>query len=39
MERFVYNLKDEDGTAIAAMLYHPPRPCANPGPGAMMNKL
>jgi hypothetical protein len=23
---------------LAALLYHPWRPCANPGAGAMMNK-
>jgi hypothetical protein len=26
------------GTAICALLYHPPPPCANPGDGIMMNK-
>jgi hypothetical protein len=26
------------GTAIGALLYHPPRPCANPAAGIKMNK-
>jgi uroporphyrinogen-III synthase len=38
MERAWFNLQDEGGTAISALLYHPRRPCANPGPGVMMNK-
>jgi hypothetical protein len=37
MGGLIYNL-DEDGTAICALLYHPRRPCANPGGGGKMNK-
>jgi hypothetical protein len=29
---------DEQGTAVCALLYHRPHPCANPGEGVMMNK-
>jgi hypothetical protein len=29
---------DELGTAVCALLYHRPHPCANPGEGVMMNK-
>jgi hypothetical protein len=28
----------DDGTAMRALLYHPERPCANPGRDVMMNK-
>jgi hypothetical protein len=32
MATFGYDL-DQDGTAICGLLYHPQRPCANPGNG------
>jgi uroporphyrinogen-III synthase len=35
---FDCNSGDEDGRRFGALLYHPQRPCANPGRGAMMNK-
>jgi hypothetical protein len=36
MER-AYNLQIGMEQRFAALLYHPRRPCANPGPSVMMN--
>jgi hypothetical protein len=36
MERLDYDFRWNNG--FAALLYHPPHPCANPRPSAMMNK-
>jgi hypothetical protein len=38
MERADCNLEIGMEQRFAALLYHPRRPCANPGPGVMMNK-
>jgi hypothetical protein len=38
MEGLDYNLEMGVEQRFAALLYHPRRPCANPGPSVMMNK-
>jgi hypothetical protein len=35
---FGYISGDEGEQGLTALLYHPRRPCANPGAGIMMNK-
>jgi len=37
--RSLFTIREMKGwTTVAALLYHPRRPCANPAPGVMMNK-
>jgi hypothetical protein len=37
MDGLGYSLDDREPRSVA-LLYHRPRPCANPGRGIMMNK-